>query len=199
MAAMAARALERTRHQGRLRDRRTLESAPPREPVHVQENSMRLRYTLALGALLAALGACTATEPGPPVLPGSINVPPPPMTAAGDALLTDTVWSWQETQMKDGARIVPEASGSYTLEFRPGGMVAIRADCNRGSGSYLLNGGALSFGAIALTRSACAPGSRDAEFLNELGAVWGQLFRGNDLVLTLKADSGSMRFTTPRQ
>jgi heat shock protein HslJ len=160
---------------------------------------MRLRYELPLACALVFLAACAATEPGPPVLPGSINVPPPPMTVVGDALLTDTVWSWQETQMKDGARIVPEAPGSYTLEFRPGGMATIRADCNRGSGSYLLNGGALSFGAIALTRSMCAPGSRDAEFLTELGAVSGQLFRGNDLVLTLKADSGSMRFTAPRQ
>ena len=160
---------------------------------------MRLRYAIPLGLLPVALAACTVTEPGPPVLPGYVNVPPPPIAAAGDALLTNTVWAWQETQVKGGARTVPDAPGNYTLEFRPGGMVAVRADCNRGSTSYLLNGGALSFGAIALTRSMCPPGSRDAEFLQALAAVTGQLFRDNDLVLTLKGDSGSMRFTAPRQ
>jgi heat shock protein HslJ len=157
------------------------------------------RYALPLAPLLVAVAACTVTEPGPPVLPGYVNVPPPPIAAASDALLTNTVWSWQETQLKDGKRIVPESPERYTLEFQPGGRMAIRADCNRGSTSYLLNGGALSFGAIALTRAMCPPDSRDAEFLKELSDVSGQLFRGNDLVLTLKADSGSMRFTTPRQ
>lgn len=160
---------------------------------------MHFRCVLPFAPLILALAACTATEPGPPVLPGYVNVPPPPMAAAGDGLLTNTVWSWQETQMKDGPRIVPDAPERYSLEFQPGGKVAIRADCNRGSTSYLLNGGALSFGAIALTRAMCPPGSRDAEYLKALSAVTGQLFSGNDLVLTLKADSGSMRFTTTRQ
>jgi hypothetical protein len=31
------------------------------------------------------------------------------------------VWSWQGTQMSDGARIVPDAPERYTLEFQPGG------------------------------------------------------------------------------
>jgi heat shock protein HslJ len=158
----------------------------------------RLRKLLVL-ALPLAVAACTATEPGPPVLAGYVNAPPPPIAAAGDALLTGTVWSWQGTQMGDGARLTPDAPERYTLEFQPGGMVNVRADCNRGSTSYLLNGSALTFRPIALTRMACAPGSRDAEFLKGLGAVSGQSFRGNDLVLTLKADSGSMRFTAPRQ
>ena len=71
--------------------------------------------------------------------------------------------------------------------------------CNRGSGSYLLNDTALSFGPIALTKMFCAQGSRDAEFLKELAAVTSQSFNGNELVLTLQGNAGSMRFTTPRQ
>ncbi len=87
----------------------------------------------------------------------------------------------------------------YTVLFQAGGKVAVQADCNRGSGSYALNGSALSFGPLAMTRAMCPPGSRDGEFLAALSAVTGQAFRGNDLVLTLKSDSGSMLFTTPRQ
>jgi para-nitrobenzyl esterase len=133
------------------------------------------------------------------VLPGAVNAPPPPIAAAGDSLLTGTIWRWTETVMNNDTRIKPDAPDRYTLEFQPGGMVNVRADCTRGSGSYLLNGGALTFGPIAMTRAMCPPGSKDTEFLRELGAVSGQLFRGYDLVLTLKVDSGSMSFTTSRQ
>jgi heat shock protein HslJ len=160
---------------------------------------MRIHPVVPFAALALAVVACAATEPGAPLMPGSVNAPPPPITAAGDALLTGAVWSWQETVMNDGKRIVPAASGRYTLLFQPGGMVAVQADCNRGSGSYLLNGGSLSFGPIAMTRAMCPPGSLDTEFLKGLGLVSGQLFRGNDLVLTLKVDSASMIFTSPRQ
>jgi para-nitrobenzyl esterase len=132
-------------------------------------------------------------------MPGSVNAPPPPMSAAGDALLTGTLWSWQETAMSGDKRIVPDVPGRYTLLFQAGGTVTVQADCNRGSGSYALNGSALSFGPLAMTRAMCPPGSKDGEFLAGLSAVSGQAFRGYDLVLTLKSDSGSMLFTTPRQ
>jgi heat shock protein HslJ len=145
-----------------------------------------------------ALAACTATGGGGPVLPGYVDAPPPPLAATDDTLPMGVLWSWQGMQMGDGARIVPDGPERYTLEFLPGGRVSVRADCNRGNASFERNGNAISFGPIALTRMMCPPGSRDAEFLRGLGMVSGMLFRGSDLVLTLKADSGSMRFTPAR-
>ena len=159
--------------------------------------SAPMRRVLPILPFFAA--ACATTPSGGPVLPGYVDAPPPVMAAAGDSLLTGTVWTWQGTQMSDGARIVPHVPERYTLVFQPGGTVNVVADCNRGSGPYTLNGSALSFGPIALTRMMCPPGSQDAAFLKGLQAVSGQLFRGNDLVLTLAVDSGSMRFTTTRQ
>jgi heat shock protein HslJ len=150
-------------------------------------------------ALAFAVAACAATDPGTPVLPGRVNAPPPPMAAAGDALLTDTVWTWQGMQFANGARIGPDAPERYTLAFQPGGKVNVRADCNRGSGSYLLNASQLTFGPIALTKMMCPPGSRDGEFLKGLASVSAQGMSGSDLVLTLQGNSGSMRFNTTRQ
>jgi len=150
-------------------------------------------------ALAFAVTACAAADPGAPALPGYVNAPPPPMAAAGDALLTNTVWAWQGTQLADGTRVVPDAPERYTLVFQPGGLASVRADCNRGSGSYLLNAGELSFGPIALTKMMCPPGSRDGEFLQGLGSVSAQGMSGADLVLTLRGNAGSMRFTTTRQ
>ena len=148
-------------------------------------------------ALAFALSACAATDTGAPVLPGYVNAPPPPMAAIGDALLTNTPWAWQGTQMKDGARVASDAPERYTLTFLPGGRANVRADCNRGSASYLLDGSQLSFGPVALTKMLCPPGSRDAEFLRGLGAVASQGWSGNELTLTL-GDGSVMRFTTTR-
>jgi heat shock protein HslJ len=150
---------------------------------------------LFLLTLPFALAACAATGAGGPALPGHVDAPPPPLTAADETLPMGVVWSWQGTQMNDTARFVPDAPERYTLEFLPGGKVSVRADCNRGNGSYQRAGNAVAIGPIALTRMMCLPGSRDAEFLQGLASVSGMLFRGGDLVLTLKADSGSMRFT----
>lgn len=150
-------------------------------------------------ALLALVLASCASPDAPPRMPGAIDAPPPPIAAAGDSLLTGAVWAWQETLMSDGKKIAPAAPERYTIQFAPGGAVAVRADCNRGSGSYVLDGGALAFGPMAVTRAMCPPDSSDAEFLKQLSQVTGQLFRGNDLVLTLRVDAGSMRFATIRQ
>jgi len=152
---------------------------------------------LFLLTLPFALAACAATGAGGPALPGYVDAPPPPLAAAAAAetLPMGVVWSWQGTQMNNDMRFVPEAPERYTLEFLPGGKVGVRADCNRGNGSYQRDGNAIAIGPIALTRMMCPPGSRDAEFLQGLANVSAMLFRGSDLVLTLKVDSGSMRFT----
>lgn len=148
--------------------------------------------------LPVVLAACTSTGGGGPVLPGRVDAPPPPLAPEAQVQLTASVWAWQGTQMSDDTRIVPDDPARYTLEFQPNERVGVRADCNGGSGTYTLDGNRLSFGPIALTRMMCPPGSKDAEYLRGLGQVSGYLFRAGDLVLTLKVDSGSMRFAATR-
>jgi len=150
-----------------------------------------------LSIAVSLLVVACATADAPPVLPGSVNAPPPeitPVADAGDAVLTIGVWLWQGTQRGTDVKIVPDAPERYTLEFQPGGRISVRADCNRGSGSYQLNGRSLSFGPLALTRAMCAPGSRDVEFLRGLAAVSGHVNNGGELVLTFADNAGSMRF-----
>jgi heat shock protein HslJ len=159
---------------------------------------LRSRDVLPL-ALACALAGCASTPSGGPLLQGSISAPPPAIAGPGDALLTGTPWAWQSTKLRDGARIVPDVPARYTITFQPGGKVAVRADCNHGTASYLLNDTALTFGPVALTKMMCPPGSQDAEFLKELAAVDGQNFTGNELELTLSGGAGTMHFMTPRQ
>jgi heat shock protein HslJ len=160
---------------------------------------MQFLRHLLLATMPLAIAACAVSDPGPISLPGTINAPPPPMDVAGDALLTNTRWKWQGTLLPNGSSIVPDAPESYAIEFLPGGMLNLRADCNRGRGRYLLNGAQLSFGAIGVTRMMCPDGSRDTEFLRQLGSVSARSYQGNDLVLTLSGNGGTMRFSTMRQ
>jgi heat shock protein HslJ len=167
---------------------------------HVRECELPWSFTMRARLLSIAVSllviACAAAD-SPPVLPGSVNAPPPeiaPAADAGDPLLTTGLWLWQGTQRGSDAKIVPDAPERYTLEFQAGGRVVVRADCNRGSGSYQLNGRSLTFGPLALTRAMCAPGSRDVEFLRSLAAVNAHANNGRELVLTFADNAGSMRF-----
>jgi heat shock protein HslJ len=166
---------------------------------------MRLSLLFALNLLLAACAAPAGPFPAgpPPERQAAFPPGPPPPTMSEEAVRTGAtsapslvgpVWAWQETLMSDDARIVPDAPDRYTLQFQPDGRVVVRADCNRGSGTYTLDGNRLTFGPIALTRRQCPAGSRDAAFLKGVINVSGHLFAGPVLVLELQYDSGTMRF-----
>ena len=70
----------------------------------------------------------------------------------------------------------------------------MRADCNRGTGSYQIGEGTIAFGPIAMTRMACPPGSLDARYLRDLQRATSFFVEGGNLFLELPADSGTLRF-----
>ena len=77
------------------------------------------------------------------------------------------MWQWQRTQLGDAPAVAAAAPERYTLSFQGGGRVNVRADCNRGSGGYEVNGAQMRFGAVALTKMAVPP-SQDSEFLRSV-------------------------------
>lgn len=148
-------------------------------------------------ALAIATGACAMQDPdlapatgAPAYVPA--NASPPAMSAASNEIV-GPVWLWQRTQLADGKIVTAAAADRYTLAFQAGGRVNLRADCNRGSGAYEVNGNAMKVGAAALTRMACPAGSQDTEFVAWLGRAASYAIADNELVLTL-ADGGTMRF-----
>jgi heat shock protein HslJ len=142
---------------------------------------MRRLLTLSLTGLVSLAG-CSAAPPGQ----GDARLRTP------DAVL-GTLWQWEAT-------VTPvETIGSanperYTLELQPGGVVLVRADCNRGRGSYEIGEGRIKFGAIAATRMACPPGSLDGRYLRDLQRATLFFVEGGKLYLDLPMDSGTMRF-----
>lgn len=156
---------------------------------------MTLRTCLALAAALAA-GACAMSDPNlsarsgaPSYAPAAL---PPTLSAAANELAIPT-WHWQRSQLADGRTVAAAAPDRYTLRFEGGGRVLVRADCNRGSGSYEVNGNAMKLAPIALTRMGCPAGTQDSEFMQQVAKVASYAIAGGELVLTL-ADGATMRF-----
>jgi len=103
------------------------------------------------------------------------------------------VWHWEATvtPVETIGTANPER---YTLELQPGGAVLVRADCNRGRGSYKISEGRIEFGPIATTRIACPPGSLDSRYLKDLQRATIFFVEGGKLFFDLPLDSGTMRF-----
>jgi len=109
--------------------------------------------------------------------------------------LIGVTWYWLGTLMNDGARFDPADPRRYTVQFTSDGHVAVRADCNRGAGTYTVSGQRITISPLAVTRAACPPGSLDQRFLTNLGQAVIFSMRGDVLLLDLKFDSGTMRFS----
>ncbi len=120
------------------------------------------------------------------------NAAPPALSAAANELGIPT-WQWVRTDGADGRVVNAAAPERYTLKFEGGGRVLVRADCNRGSGSYEVNGAQMKLAPIALTRMGCPPGSQDAEFTQAISRVSTYAIANRELTLRL-ADGATMRF-----
>ena len=149
-------------------------------PTPPQRNT---RLAVILGALLAGCGA----GPGDGA---------PARDRAPDAV-TGKVWQWERT-VTPVETVESPAPDRYTLELAPNGRLLVRADCNRGTGTYRIGAGTIAIGPIATTRMACPPGSLDASYLRDLQRAAAFFVESGNLFIELPVDSGTMRFAPQR-
>ncbi len=109
--------------------------------------------------------------------------------------ITGRVWQLAEIQYSDDTSLIPDDPAKYTLEFSEDGNAFVRADCNRGKGSYLLTGTKLVLKQpMAYTRALCPPGSIFDRYTKALDAAASCLVRDGKLYIAMKADSGILKF-----
>ncbi|CAN7179845.1 META domain-containing protein [Phenylobacterium sp. LjRoot219] len=145
-----------------------------------------LRRLGLLGAALLA-AACTTTTP-----PTTTSAAP----GAGGGL-AGTRWRLEKFESSDDAQGVsqPADPAKYGLEFQPGGLLAMRLDCNRGAATWSAipteaGRGTLSISPGGMTRAVCPPGSWDTRIAQRIGEVQSYVIQGDRLHLALKLDSG---------
>ena len=97
--------------------------------------------------------------------------------------------------MMDDQVYTPDERSKYTITFTTDGRAELRADCNRGQGSWSEPvPGQLRFGRLVTTRVMCPSKSLSDRFIRGLGDVRSYLFRGGRLYLSLMADGGVYEF-----
>ena len=110
---------------------------------------------------------------------------------ADGAQLKNTVWRWESLDNVQG-KVAVDKPENYQLEFMPDGKVNVRADCNRGRGTYKSEAGGLAFSGIFLTKIGCPPGSLDNRFLQGLERARTYRIEGNSLLI--EGAGGIMKF-----
>jgi heat shock protein HslJ len=109
--------------------------------------------------------------------------------------LVGTVWRWTKFLEANDNEILVDDPENYTIEFiMPDGAVQIKADCNSVCGSYTVNGSQLTIELGPTTLVAGPPGSLENEYLALLCDVNSYIMEGENLVLLIKYDTGSMFF-----
>ena len=140
-----------------------------------------------LAALLLASQA--AAEPATPK-PGMAGAPAPALSAA----LSGTQWEWIRFASPAGDIRVDDPS-HYTLAFDHENHAALRADCNRAAGGVGSAGpGMIRFGALAMTRAMCPPGSLSDRYVRDVGRTTRYTLGQHELRLELPANQGVLIF-----
>lgn len=144
------------------------------------------RFSLAATGLLA-LTACAGKGPAPAVAPAADGI-------AGSS------WELVEFQSMDDAQGAtrPAAGQTYLVRFGADGSASFQLNCNRGAARWSAapasGSGALTFGALAMTRAYCPQPSLDTRIAQHLEFVRSYIIRDGVLSMSLMADGGIYRW-----
>jgi len=120
---------------------------------------------------------------------GSFPIP------VGSPHIVGVEWFWLQSQYNNDTQNSPPKMDRYTLTLQPDGKVNIRADCNRGGGTYALDGNKIAITITHTTRAACIPDSLEQSFIRDLNGVAGWFLKDGDLYMDIKHDTGTMKFS----
>ncbi len=109
--------------------------------------------------------------------------------------LAGTAWRLVKIMSMDDTDYVPDDPSLYTLEFGADGAMSVRADCNRGTGSWTSeSAGQLTFGLIAATQAVCPPESLHDRYMSQFPWVRSYVMEEGHLFLATMADGSIIEF-----
>jgi heat shock protein HslJ len=108
--------------------------------------------------------------------------------------ITDREWLLTEIHYFNDAAVKPVTPAHYVLQPFHNGTVLVKADCNRGTGTFELVGKKLTFQKIGYTREICLPGSLSEQYIKALEAAASCMVRDDSLFIYSTGDSGVLKF-----
>jgi heat shock protein HslJ len=124
---------------------------------------------------------------------GPVDVAEDDGDESGGNAVFDVEWQWVRT-VTPVEEIDAREPDRYTVIFRPEGRAEMLFDCNRGQGSYTIEGNKLTLGPLIATRMACPDDTQDFVYMDFLQRVTSFFMRDDGLYLELPMDSGTMHF-----
>lgn len=115
-----------------------------------------------------------------------------------DPTLTGKQWSWKETYLNDGDKIInPVDPKDFILSFIKGDKFSTTTDCNKFMGTYTLAEKSLTMTDIASTQIACEdPYAQEKNYLSMLSDAESYFFRDDgSLIIMMKENKGSITFS----
>jgi heat shock protein HslJ len=115
-------------------------------------------------------------------------------TRTAESGIVGIVWQWVDTAYSNDTTTTVPNPANYTMALLPDGTVTLQVDCNRGGGTYTLDGSQLTINVATLTRMACPAGSLSEEYVQSLNSAASYVMDGADLIVNMAMDAGNMRF-----
>lgn len=150
-------------------------------------------YSLSDGALVINLAKDAGKMKFAPVPTDQIQTEAKSPSAV-TADLSGSSWKWLQTSSPSSEITRVRTPRRYTVAFLPDGKLKLRLDCNQGAGSYAISGSDLKIEVATTTRKACPPRSLADRFLADLNRAATYTLTDGNLVITLQADGGEMKF-----
>lgn len=123
----------------------------------------------------------------------SLAAPSPTSQSAAAAPVTDGVWRLQSFLRADSTSVPVPDPDRFTIEVAADGRLAVRADCNRCSGSYSQSSGELKVGTVmACTKAFCSTSPFDSQYTAALSDA--TLVRATDATLEFSSSAGVLKF-----
>ncbi len=117
----------------------------------------------------------------------------PLMAQSTEPTLTGTTWEWVETTTP--VEVITASDPSrYQIVFMEDGSIALTLDCNRGFGSYTVDGSSIQIMPGGSTMAMCPPDSQASDFAAQLSNAAVFFFQDGNLFIDQAMDSGTMQF-----
>jgi heat shock protein HslJ len=113
--------------------------------------------------------------------------------------LVGVSWSWERfVDPVAGGLDIPDPS-RYTVRFDAEGVVHVQADCNEGSGSYMILQNEVTVRILRTTERDCGETSLSDEFIDNVNSASSFRLVDDRLLLSLRWDTGVMEFVPDPQ
>ena len=159
----------------------------------IEGSTLSLMLKLDSGIMTFTTGG--AQPPASSTGSSSGGATPAAPTGSNLQRLTTGVWKWEQSADSSGPTLTSPNPANYTIQFNPDGTANLKADCNSASATYQADESNLAIAPGPMTLVACPPPTLGTEFMQQLGEVLAYSFDGNNLILWLKTEGGSMKFS----